>query len=108
MKLFGTRNNERNDVHVDGDSGIVGGVAQTNFDGNRQSKEETADVPNTSEPAPIRRNSRKLWLKISVSALAIVALVLGVFAAIGRKELDPPSVVSSASMFGNSELRQTG
>lgn len=105
MKLFGSRNNERN---VDGDNGIVGDVVQAKLDGNRQSKEETADVPNTSEPTPTRRNSRKLLLKISVSALAVVALVLGVFAAIGRKELDHPSVVSSASMFGNSELRQTG
>jgi hypothetical protein len=95
MKL---RNNERH-VALDDDGGIAGEVV---------SKDECADVPNTPEPTQTTRSSKQLFLKLFVASLAIAALVLGVFAAFGRKEVDPPSVVSSASVFGNSELRQTG
>jgi hypothetical protein len=75
----------------------------------REPNEEGFEVSNETASS-IPNNRKKLALKISLVGLVISVIVVGVFAALGRNDLRPPGVVSSAAaaVFGNSELRASG
>lgn len=90
MTLFRTKNEKP--VDLDGGDGIT--------------NKEDAKVPDETAGIP-RRSRKKLVLKVGIAAVVIVALALGVYAAVSSNTApDPPSVVSSSAVYGDSALRQ--
>lgn len=103
MKSIRLKSAEKH-VPLEDDAG-TGDRGQSDIDNSNEGGEETVDSPNESTHAPSNRIGKNLVLKIFLAGLAMAALAVGVYAALGRKEIDPPGLVSSSAVFGDSSLR---
>ena len=108
MKLFASKSNEKHvplEDEGDGDEDVPNVME---IDSKEHCENEEAVEVSSRSAAAASRGRMKLVLKVILAGLAIAALALGAYAALGRKEDDTPNVVTSSAVFGDSALRQTG
>ena len=108
MKPFAWKDNEKH-VPLEDEGGGNQDIRHVmEIDSNENCGNKEAVEMSSGSAAVVSRRRMKLVLKVLLAGLAIAALVLGVYAALGRKEDATSNVVSSSAVFGDSALRQTG
>jgi len=108
MKLFAWKDNEKH-VPLEDEGGGNQDIRHVmEIDSNEHCGNKESVEMSSGSAAVVSRRRMKLVLKVLLAGLAIAALVLGVYAALGRKEDATSNVVSSSAVFGDSALRQTG